>query len=133
MWKSIFAIVGGLVSASIGIMIVQGIGHYFYPIPEGIDPQDTEQLKAYIKTAPLGVFWFLILSFAVGSLIGGLVCSIIDRNNKFRNGFIVGFFLTIAGIVQLISIPHPFWFSILSECLYIPFALIGIFLIKRKK
>jgi uncharacterized protein YacL len=131
MWKTIFAIIGGLVSASIGMMIVQSIGHYVYPLPDGIDPSDVEQLKAYIKTAPLGAFWFLLLSYSVGSLIGGIVTSYIDQKSKFRNGLIIGVLLSIAGLVQLMTIPHPFWFAILSECLYIPFVLIGIFIIPK--
>lgn len=104
------AILAGFVSASIVMVIIETIGHQLYPPPANIN--DPEVMKAFVANMPLWAFLFIILAYFVGSIVGGLVTSLIAKENQFMATMILGAILTVLGIINLLMIAHPIWFTI---------------------
>jgi len=123
MLRKALGALAGLVAGFAAIMIVQTIGHKVYPPPPGLDPKDAEALKALIGSMPTGALLFVLCSYAVGSLAGGFVASKIGQH--VAPALIVGALLMAAGVANLMSIPHPTWFTVINLLLFVPLAYAG--------
>ena len=124
MFKKILAVVVGLLIGGLGISLVQALSGQMYPWPEGLDYNNKEAFAAFVNTLPTGAFLMVILSYVVGSFFGGMAATAVGKE-KYSSGLIVGFGLTIAGVMNAIAIPQPLWVSIVSIIVFIPFALLG--------
>jgi len=125
MLKKILLIIAGIITGTIIIYLVELVGHFFYPPPEEINTTDLEALKQIISDLPVGAFVFVLLAYALGSFGGALLTATISKSSKVVNAVIVGAVLMIFGIINLLMIPHPVWFSIVSIFTYIPCAYFG--------
>lgn len=119
------AIAAGMFSAVLVIVLGQMFCHKLYPLPEGMNAEDTKQFSEFLKTAPLELFIILLVGYALASFEGGMLAVWLSNPNKPNNAIIVGGILTVSGLVNLYSIEHPMWFSIVSTLIYIPFAYLG--------
>ena len=124
MLKKILAVVVGILIGGLGISLVQALSGQMYPWPEGLDYNNKEAFAAFVDTLPLGAFLMVILSYVVGSFFGGMAATAASKE-KYTPALIVGFALTIAGVMNAIAIPQPLWVSIVSVIVFIPFALLG--------
>lgn len=125
MIRNILSIVFGIVSSFIVILLIETIGHYISPPPVNFDLNKQDELKTYIESAPAIVFIMVLIAYAVGSFIGGLVAALIATDNKNGKALTVGGILLGLGVINLIMIPHPIWMIILGLAVFIPFAYIG--------
>ena len=53
MIRNVCAVVAGLIVGMLFNMVVVGVDFMLYPMPEGVDFEDTEGVAAYIKSLPL--------------------------------------------------------------------------------
>lgn len=123
----ILSIVGGAIAGVIGVMIVEGISAFLYPLPPGLDTNDREAMSAHIASLPAGAFAMVLAAHATGSFLGGAVCALIARRKAYDKALIIGLLLMVAGILTLVAMPHPFWFALADVVLYVPFAFLGCF------
>lgn len=123
-FRYVLAVFAGVVAAVIVIWAVQSVGHAIYPLPEGLDPRDTDAIAGYVETAPFGALVFPLVAWIVGTFVGGLVASYVARTRPMVFAGIVGALLLISSVVNLISIPHPTWFMI-AAIILIPAAAYG--------
>ncbi len=114
MTRNILAVVFGVVTAVMLIMIVETAGHFVYPPPSNIDFQDMQAMAEYVDTLPLGALLFVMLAWETGTIGGGLVACFIARKRAMVYASIVGGMVLFATLYTLITIPHPMWFSITS-------------------
>ena len=121
--KKIAGSIAGIITALVVIMIFQRISAKLYPLPDGVDVKDMAQMEAAIATMPFGAVAFLLLSYILGSFAGGYTGSLLSRPS-WVPALVVGIFLTVGGIFNLLMIKHPsiFWAMLL---IYIPCSLIG--------
>ena len=100
-------------------------GHNLLPI-EGLDPNDMEALAAIMPTLEPKYFVFPFLAHALGTLLGGLIATLISKNKALRMSLIVGCIFLLGGIAVSFMLPAPVWFIILDLLVaYIPMAWIG--------
>lgn len=147
--KRLRPVVAGLV---VGVAITAA-GEYFsqsvYPLPAGVDIHDKAQMVAAMETMPPDAFYLLLAIYAIGALAAGIVATIMSRRTYLpfksqtaidaalrtpasaRPAIICGVVLTIAGLANSISLPHPMWFVVANAIIYIPAAYIG-FMINSK-
>jgi hypothetical protein len=125
MLRNILAIVAALIAGCVAILVIEITGHQLYPPPGNIDLNNEEALKTYFSNAPAVIFLFIILAYAVGSFISGLVASLIAAHNKLKKALTLGWILMGFSIYNLITIPHPVWVVICGILVFIPFAYIG--------
>jgi len=71
-------------------------------------------------------FIFPFLAHASGTFIGAIIAAIIAATHKTKFALAIGVFFLIGGIVNVIMLPSPIWFSILDlGAAYIPMGFIA--------
>lgn len=114
MLRKISAVVLGVVTAVVLIIAIEALGHAIYPPPAGLDAADFEALQAYIMNAPIAALLMVMAAWLIAALVGGLLACFIARETPLIYATIVGGLVLLGTIVNLLSIPHPLWFSITS-------------------
>ncbi len=114
MQRKISALVLGVVVAVVLIIAIEALGHSAYPVPEGLDISNSEAMQAYVMGLPIGALLFVMGAWLVATLAGGLLACFIARETPLVYAAIVGGLVLLGTVINLISIPHPPWFSITS-------------------
>jgi len=124
--KNIMIIIGSIVAGSAAIYLAESLGHRLYPLPEGIDVYDSVAMKEYIFSMPLTAFLILLVGYEIGGFCAGFFAALLSSPQlRTKNALITGILLTIGSAINLILIPHPVWFNVISLLIFIPFALLG--------
>ena len=123
--RNILGIVVGVLVGTVVIALVQILGHQVYPVTEGVDINDREAMVALVKNLPVGSLLFVIAAYFAGSFVGGAVAAFIGRGARVRHALVVGALLLVAGVMNLMAIPHPVWFNILTVLVFLPAAWLG--------
>ena len=123
MLRRILAVIVAALVGSLVIWAVQSIGHLVYPLPEGLDTGDLEQMKAYVASLPLGAFGFILAAYVLGSFAAGWTAVSIAKT--MGPALAAGVVFTLAGIANVLLIPHPLWFAVATLLCYVPCALLG--------
>jgi hypothetical protein len=128
MIRKIVAVVLGLIAGSVFNMALVRLSHAVYPLPEGIDPNDIEVFRDYVKThgLPTGSWMIVLAAHAGGSLVSGLVCGVIAKRSWYLAAAILGVLWMCGGIAMLWMLPAPYWFAVADIVLYVPAALLGV-------
>ena len=133
MVRNVLSVIAGVVVAMAFIFLVEGIMGVIYPPIPGTDLSNRETVRHLLDNVPRMVFLWLLIGYGVGSFAGGLVATLASFRQSILPALIVGAIVTIGGVMDLIDICHPLWFSITSLALYIPFALLGYLLLRKTK
>lgn len=118
MVRSILAVIVGMLVAFVLIVCVEMLGMRVYPPPAGMDPANLESIKAAMAQIPLGALLFVLLAYTVGSVAGGWVAARFAPSAKLMHAMIVATLLFGAGLMNLMTIPHPPWFWVVSSVIY---------------
>ena len=71
-------------------------------------------------------FIFPFLAHALGTLVGGLVASLIAKTSHMKLALLVGVIFLAAGTYNVVTLPAPIWFEALDLiAAYLPMAWIG--------
>jgi len=124
MLRKILAIIVGVLAGIAVITLVQQVSTMMHPMPEGVTMDDMEAFKAWVSNLPTSAYLMVILSYILGSLIGGFVATLIARF-KFWPALVVGGILMVMGILNAVAIPQPLWVSIVSVLSFVPAAWLG--------
>ena len=133
--KNIGAVLLAVVVGNIIIYSMHLLGHAIYPLPEGVDMNNSEQLAAYIPKMPLGALLMVLLAHQAGSFAGSILACGLRRKSGhvMRIGWVVGGLFLVFGVLNLFMLPHPVWFAVVDTLLYIPVALVGARLVMPKE
>ena len=129
--KYILPVVAGTMAAMMLILVGETAIIKMY-LPLNISPNDTEAVSNAVKYMPLSALLFLLVNYVICSLIAGVVSTLIAKRITKRPAVVVGIVLTLGGLYNVISIPHPMWFTVLNLFIYLPFTYLG-YLVTRKK
>lgn len=114
MLRRILAVLAGLIAGSIGITVVEKIGHALYPPPVEAEAGDMEALKVYVVQAPFMALFFIILAYALAAVISGFTAAKISNNGKYTAALICGIIFLLMTVYMMVSLPTPIWFWILG-------------------
>ena len=114
MLRDILAGVAGVASAIAIVFLSEELSYMLYPMPASVDPGDTESLRAYIETLPLGAFLMLVGGWSIATFVGAVVADRIGTAKAWIYPTVVGGFMFAATTANLILIPHPHWFTAVS-------------------
>ena len=124
-----------ILSLFIGMAVNMGLlyaGIYLVPLPEGVDITTKEGLKAALPLMQFQHFLFPFLAHALGTLSGAYCVSRWTSTHQQRRGWIIGAVFFIGGLMNIIGMPSPLWFSIADLTLaYFPMAWLGMKLSNR--
>jgi hypothetical protein len=116
--RSILAVIGGMLVAFVIIAVIEAIGIRLYPPPAGLDPTNRESLKALVASMPLAAKLCMLVAYAAGSVAGGWVAARFAPRARMMHAMIVAALLFGAGLMNLMTIPHPAWFWVASSLIY---------------
>ena len=131
MTKRTVPVLLGMVAAISVMFVLESVAHSIYPSPAGLDFNKREAVRAFIFGLPFGAFALLILAYVAASFVGGLVSSVLAGRESRTPALIVGALLTVSGVANLVAMPHPLWFMIVSSSVYLPSAWLGFRAVKR--
>lgn len=116
------AVLAGVFAGGAVVALVEALSHFFFPPPEAID---MDNACDYIREAPKMVFVFLLLAWAAGAMVAGVIAKLAYRGNN-KPAFVAGAVFLIFVLFNLFNIPcHPLWVEILGALLPVPMAMIG--------
>ncbi|HTM65323.1 MAG TPA: hypothetical protein VL093_03325 [Flavipsychrobacter sp.] len=131
MLRKIIGALAGIVAAMLIFMVFEKINSGRFPLPPGVDPADHEAMTVYAQSQPSSALITVLVGWAIGSFICGLLIRIISKSADKIPAYIAGLFLTTAAIVDLLLLPHPIWFIIAGILVFIPMTLLGHAVYKR--
>lgn len=114
MFRNVGAALAGVATAFVLVMAIEKAGHMIYPPPADLDYSDPGVMETYIATLPFLALLFPMIAWVSATFAGSLVASKIGTANPLIFAAIVGGLVLAATIANLILIPHPLWFSIVS-------------------
>jgi len=117
--KNIGAGIAGVIVAIALVWVVELIGHSIYPTPADLDHGNSDVMRAYIDTLPLGAMLAVAIAWFVGSLGGCFVACRLGSARPLIYALVVGGMMFAGAVFNLLIIPHPLWFSALG--------IVGIF------
>lgn len=123
MGKNIIAAVAAFICFLAAVFLIQTVSHQLYPLPMELDPKKPEEFALYMKDAPVGMYIWVLISYALGSVAAGIVLRLMRTN--LIAAVIIGIILTALGYFNFLSIPHPDWVVITGLVSFIPFTLLG--------
>lgn len=116
--RNVAAVLTGLVSGVAVIMLVEMMGMVGAPpVP---DP-----MSESMKEASVGALLIVELAYALGSGSAGWVAAKLGAGKPMWLAAATGAVLTFAGVSNLVMLPHPLWFTVVSTLTFIPMALLG--------
>ena len=124
-FKNLFTLAIGFIVSCAVISLVQYINQLMFPFPEGFDFSNKEDLARLLEVIPVPAMLMVELSYILGSLIGGFTIGTYAQSHHLFYAGVLGGILTLANILNIMSIPHPLWMSGLTMITFIPMALIG--------
>ena len=126
--------IAGLVVGSAVNMGIIMISSSIIPPPEGADVTTMDGLKASMHLFEPKHFIFPFLAHALGTLVGAIVAALIAATHKMKFALAIGLFFIIGGIINVLTLPSPLWFTILDLAgAYIPMGWIAGKIASSKK
>lgn len=123
MIKQIFGTILGAFLGGTSLGLIELLSHAVYPPPPDLDPMDLDQLRVHISQLPAGALLFIIAAYVVGSVVAGWVAGKITRSMTCV--LVAGGLLMVTGVVNVVLIPHPVWFTLASVVVFLPCAWLG--------
>jgi len=125
MLKNILIVISAIVAGMIAMMLGHQISNILLPPPDGMDVSNMESFVANAHKLTTGHWLLALLSHAFGPLVSGFIVARFVVSHHRQILWIVALAWVIAGILNLMSIPHPFWFKITDVLMYVPVTFIG--------
>ncbi len=126
MGRSIWAIVSGVVVASLWIAALEWLNGLKFPLPDAIDMQDKAAVGIHLAANPT-MLAGVAGAYFVGSFMGGWIGGRTARRLQVRHGLIVGAVMFVFGLINLMDIPHPVWFWFVGQAVFLVGGALGGF------
>ena len=124
--RNILALIAGVVIGGVANMTIVSISGSVITLPEGVNPEDIESLKANIQLFAPKHFLMPFLAHAIGTFVGAFIAAYIAASRKMLLAMIVGGFFLAGGIMMVQMLPSPLWFTFVDLGLaYIPMGFMG--------
>jgi MFS family permease len=111
--RNIVAVVVGLAAGmAVNMSLVMLNAYVLFPMPEGMDMNDPEQMNAWVATLPTAAFFVVIAAHLGQSFVGGWVAARLGSSRPMLLAMIVGLASLAGGIMSMMSIKGPAWLVI---------------------
>tara|TARA_R110000868_G_scaffold285765_1_gene546236 strand:- start:286 stop:690 length:405 start_codon:yes stop_codon:yes gene_type:complete len=130
--RNILAVIVGLAIGSIVNMYILKLNGAVVPVPEGMDPNNMDSLKANVGQFTLLNYLVVFLAHSLGTLSGALIAGFIGASSKVILMYIIAFAFMLGGISMIIMLPTPIWFAVVDLAFsYIPVAWLAAKTVKK--
>lgn len=119
------AVILGLLTGFLLNTVVLMINYRLFPLPEDLDRTDFNAMSEYMLSLPSVAHLIVLLAHMTAAWGAGYVTSRLAVSHQLLLILLLGGFLTIMGVVNLLQIPHPTWFNAIDPFIHISFAYLG--------
>lgn len=131
--KNFIAVIIGVFAGGVVNMSLIMISGCIIPPPEGANLLTMEGLKASMHLMEPKHFIMPFLAHALGTFAGALVATLIAAKHKMRIALGISIWFMIGGLINIIMLPSPVWFTILDLAgAYLPFGFLAGKLVQLK-
>ena len=116
MLRDLLAVVLGMLAGMAVNMTFVLLALFLHPMPEGVDFSDKEAMPAYFAGIPAVGFVIILIAHLGQAFFGGLVAALISRDRPRSMALVIGGLSLIAGVINLIDLPHPTWMWLEVPC-----------------
>lgn len=109
MIRSALVLLGGVVAAVVVVGLMDALAGSIYALPPGTDPSDPESFRQAVATLPVQAFLILLAGWILAGGIGSYIAARLATHARATHGLIVAFFVLVATLGNLGTIPHPVW------------------------
>ncbi len=110
MIRKIIAAVVGILAAFALVMAIKGLGYELYPLPDGLDTQNLDQMRKHVESLPPEALLIVLSAWIVATMGGGLLACIISKVKPLLFASLIGLVIMGGSIYTMLEIPHPPWF-----------------------
>ena len=113
MVRNVLAVIVGLaVGMVVNMALLMLNGYVLFPMPDGMDMNNAEQMNAYVATLPAVALLVVMAAHLGQSFMGGWVAARLASSRPMLLAMIVGVASLAGGIMSMVSIKGPAWFVI---------------------
>ena len=112
MFRNVIAVVVGMFVGMATNMAIVVMNMAIYPMPEGVDFNNTAGLTEYIDNLPFLALLIVLVAHLSQAFVGGWVAARISANRLVTVALIVGVLSLAGGIYNMTSMPLPSWMLI---------------------
>ena len=123
--RKFLGLFSGLTAGFIVVALVESLASTMYTRPAELDFGNREAVRTFVDTLPASAFLMVLAAHIMGVFTAGMTSVLVIGKRWFLGPAFLGLLMLIAGIFNLILIPHPAWFGILDLMVYVPTAIIG--------
>ncbi len=109
MIRNIGAVFAGLVVGSFANMAVIIAMTLIWPLPEGVDMSNPEQMEPYIASLPAVAWLCAMVAHLLQAFVGGGVAAKLGGSHPVRLALIVGGLTMLGGVMNAINLSAPLW------------------------
>lgn len=117
MLRNVLAVGLGAVAAIVVVTASDALVASRWPLPAGADSNDPAQLRVAMAALPVAAFLVMLVGWLLAVSVGALVATRLSADGRKRHGLIITILFLLATIVNLVSIPHPVWLSVIAVVL----------------
>jgi len=107
MGRKILAVIAGVLTGLLVILLVRTMSLAKYPFPDKLDWLDTAHRNEYIASLPDAAFLIVIGSHILGAFLAGLIAALITRKDKFTIGILAVLFIFAFVLVANFTHEYP--------------------------
>ncbi len=107
--RSVLAVVAGIVSGGLTVAVVEVMNSLAFPPPEELDLSDQAALMKWIQTLPVTAFVVVVLGWMLGGFVATYVGRRVAPDRMVQSGIIPLVVFLAATVMNLFTIPHPWW------------------------
>ena len=131
--RNVLAVIVGILAGSSLNMAIIMVSSSIIPPPAGADVTTMEGLTASMHLFTPINFLMPFLAHALGTLLGAYLAALIAVSHKMIFGLVVSTCFLVGGIMNVMMLPSPLWFSIVDIAgAYFPVGYLGAKLAIRK-
>jgi hypothetical protein len=107
--RSALVLLGGVVAAVVVVGLMDALAGSLYSLPPGTDPSNPDSFRQAVATLPVQAFLILLSGWVLAGGIGSYIAARLATHARVTHGLIVAFFVLVATVGNLATIPHPLW------------------------
>ena len=109
MIRNIIAVVVGLIVGMIVNMALVMLNMQVFPLPEGVDMMDPEQMKPVIRDMPAAAWILVFAAHLLQAFAGGWVAARLGASRPMMLAMIVGVLSLAGGVMNAVQLSTPAW------------------------
>lgn len=112
MFRSIGAVVAGIIVGFALVIGVEVFGMIVYPFPEGADPNDMDVCRKHIASCPGWILAVSAILWGLTAFVSVWVATRLGSGRHPAHGMIIGLLLCLAVGFNMWMLPYPLWFDL---------------------